>query len=400
MFSLDRAEGIALAKRLLALDEKKTTAMAPEGEAPYFIDVSNFTDAGQFAREKELLFRRTPLLMAFSSDIAEPGDFITNDYTGIPVLIVRSEAGTAKAFLNVCRHRAARLKADISGKDCHRIVCPFHAWTYDLDGKLASVFTEGKFGRIDKAAHGLIALPAAEKYGMIFVTPAPGAPIDIDSHLGSLASETASWNFGSLTPFERREFRMRTNWKLALDTYFEGYHAVPLHPTTIGPMIGQETMTFDAYGRHFRVAFASKSIRELRGLPEEQWEPLRHMGVLYFIFPNVCLTTGTFGLNHFEIYPGQTPGEHVTLFRHYAPTALETEAERKATQDWFDFIYDVIKDEDYRAAEGIYEGLACGLHPYSVLGRNELALIYMQRNFRDAVGLDAAGLGHFKAAAE
>jgi len=387
-----RAEAASIIRRLSDLYHAKMTQQAPETDAPFFIDVANFVDPELFALEKQKFFREIPLMMGLSCEAPNPGDYLTNDYTGTPIIVIRNMKGELNAFLNACRHRAAKLKTEERGNQCNQLVCPFHGWSFDLDGKLLRVFTENKFGQIDKEAHGLIRLPVAEKYGMIFVRPMPGDPIDIDAHLGSeLVRQLKGWNMGALHPFARREFTLPSNWKLALDTYFESYHSASLHATTLFPFSTPETQIYDYYGpdkRHFRVASSIPGIEKVRDMPEEDWNVLDCTGFLYFIFPNVILTLGGFGLNYFEIYPGQTPGDQITSFRHFSPTNCETPEDRERTENWFNFIYSVINDEDYEAVRNIYKGLSSGLHPYSILGRNEMGLINMHRNFRASLGLD------------
>src|ERR1700682_4903569 len=105
---MNRQDQIGLWKRLLHYVDTSPTAMA---DAPWRNDVSVYTDATHFARERQILFRQHPILMGFASELAAPGDFRTDDYDGVPVLIVRARDGKLRAFLNVCRHRAAKVAA-------------------------------------------------------------------------------------------------------------------------------------------------------------------------------------------------------------------------------------------------------------------------------------------------
>ena len=150
------------AKRMLDLIDSGTTSMTSEDVAPYYVDIKTYTDNEIFELEKQKLFKERPLLMAFSSDVKDSGDFITNEDTGIPIIITRNKKGTVKAYLNVCRHRGGRLLDKPCGNQSRGFVCPYHAWRYDLDGDLISIYGEETFGEIDRSLHSLIELPVEE----------------------------------------------------------------------------------------------------------------------------------------------------------------------------------------------------------------------------------------------
>src|SRR5205823_12762607 len=108
-----------------------------------FHPVSLYRDPEHAAKERERLFRTLPVVVAPSSEVAKAGDFVTSDVAGMPVLAVRQPGGSVKAFVNVCRHRGARLECGARGNR-RGFDCSFHGWSYDLDGRLAAMnFPEG-----------------------------------------------------------------------------------------------------------------------------------------------------------------------------------------------------------------------------------------------------------------
>src|SRR5947208_1176904 len=120
--------------------------------APLTVSPSEYTDPARFEAEKRELFRNLPLLACLSLDVAEPGDTFTFDAAGPAILIVRGQDRKARAFLNMCTHRGARLV-----NECHRrklMVCPFHAWSFDGEGKLVGVPGEEAFDGVDRATRG------------------------------------------------------------------------------------------------------------------------------------------------------------------------------------------------------------------------------------------------------
>src|SRR5271166_3196704 len=171
-------EQIGLLKRLLHYVETRTTSLA---DAPWHNDVSVYTDPAHLAREEQILFRRHPILMGFASEWATPGAFRTDDHLGVPILIARARDGKLRAFLNVCRHRGAKV-ADGSGT-ARVFSCPYHAWTYDLSGKVRGIPDERCFAGVRADRSSLIGLPLCEKYGLVWViaTPASAAERPIRS---------------------------------------------------------------------------------------------------------------------------------------------------------------------------------------------------------------------------
>ena len=155
---MDRQDQIDLLKRLLHYIETKTTALA---DVPWRNDVSVYTDLDLAAREQQVLFRRHPLLMGFASEWDEPGAFRTDDYAGVPILIVRGRDGKLRAFLNVCRHRGAKVAQ--GGGTTGRFVCPYHAWTYDLSGKVIGIPDERCFPGVRSERPSLAAAAPVRK---------------------------------------------------------------------------------------------------------------------------------------------------------------------------------------------------------------------------------------------
>ena len=137
---MDRQAQIDLLKRLLQHVDSKTTALA---NMPWQNDTSVYFDPEHLAREEQILFRQYPLLMGFASDWPAPGSFRTDDYAGLPVLVMRGRDGKLRAFLNVCRHRGAKVAQGCG--TARALSCPYHAWTYDLSGKVIGIPDERCF---------------------------------------------------------------------------------------------------------------------------------------------------------------------------------------------------------------------------------------------------------------
>src|SRR5206468_10095005 len=148
-----------LVRRVLAHLEHRTTDHDGHATAQ---PVSAYVDPARYERERVPLFRRLPLLVGHASQLAEPGDFLTHDASGVPLLIVRDNIGTVRAFLNVCRHRGTRVEAAACGAK-KAFVCPYHAWSYGRDGALLSMPHSIGFAGIER--DGLVEVPCAELAG-------------------------------------------------------------------------------------------------------------------------------------------------------------------------------------------------------------------------------------------
>lgn len=382
---MEKAMQIELSERLLAYNAQGTQALA---EAPFRNDVSAYTDRTRLAREQELLFRQTPLFMGISRQIPKPGDYLTNHLTGVPILVIRGDDGEAKAFLNVCRHRGAKL-LEGCGKGKRRFSCPYHGWTYDTSGALVNILEEKKFGSVDKATLGLTPLPVEEKYGLIFVRPTPGEPVDIDKQLGGLAPEMAAFGFDSYVHYRTTEMSYNFNWKIVQDTFLETYHLPVLHKTTVSPLVDERVSTFDAYDLNLRMVAARRGYEKLADQKPEERDLLPYTAIIYLMFPN---TTFIWQGDHAEAwcaYPdGDNPDRTNITFSLYAPSEPVDDSERRHWDNNFDIALATVEQEDFPLSEKLHAGFYSGAQNEIIYGRNEPSLIHYHKSLRKALGIN------------
>ena len=160
-------EGQARLARMIA--DGSTDSRRPE--AVQTVPASDYTDPARWQREKSALFERLPQVVAPSALLPEPGMAVPHDATGRPLLLTRDTDGKAHIFLNVCRHRGTRLVEGQEAACAKRLVCPYHAWTYRLDGTLLALPRPETFPGMDKADMGLVELPSMEEGGLIWFSP-------------------------------------------------------------------------------------------------------------------------------------------------------------------------------------------------------------------------------------
>lgn len=188
------ADQVAYLERLLAMARTNTRDDAPGlSHAP----VSEYFDPARYENEMGLLFRRYAVVVAFSGQLRKPGDFVTHNDTGQPILLVRGTDGVLRAFLNVCRHRSASVEIKACGAGKRAFVCPYHGWSYDLTGRLLGISDGAAFGDVDREHYGLRGLAVAEKYGLVWVVPTAleadqDAALDIDAYLGPVKADLAT----------------------------------------------------------------------------------------------------------------------------------------------------------------------------------------------------------------
>jgi phenylpropionate dioxygenase-like ring-hydroxylating dioxygenase large terminal subunit len=388
---MEHATQVKLAHTLFTYVDKGEQARAA---ATFANPVRDYICPNQAARERDLLFGDHPLILGMTADLPKPGDFFTNDFTGRPILVVRGKDGKVNAFLNVCRHRGAKLVTADLEQGCARagasFTCPYHGWAYGLDGQLLGVREPEAFGDVDRSAHGLRRLAAVERHGFIWVRPGGDAPFDPDAILGDLTPEFVAYGFEKYSHYETRTLRRAMNWKLVIGTFLEGYHIKVLHRNTIAPLLLGAHTTFDAYGRHVRMAVPRRELETLRGKPERDWDVLRHTAVVYALFPNTVLVWQGDHMETWRVFPGKTADESVMHASLYVPEPALTD---KAKRHWdrnMQILLDTVEKEDFPLAEDMQRGFHSGAQDHLLFGRNEPALAHFHRSVREAIGLQAA----------
>ena len=166
-----------------------------------------YRDPEFFERERQAIFRQSWQLVCHLNDVPRPGDFYTFEFLGESLVVVRTDEGV-RAFHNVCRHRAARLLDGERGSCGRRITCPYHAWTYALDGRLVGVPQRDAFRGLDVLRHGLATVEHEVFMGFIFVRLAPGLP-GVRAMAAPYATEMAAYRLEELVPSGRTSLRPR-----------------------------------------------------------------------------------------------------------------------------------------------------------------------------------------------
>jgi phenylpropionate dioxygenase-like ring-hydroxylating dioxygenase large terminal subunit len=188
-----------------------------------------YSDPDVLRREHQTIFRRSWQYAGYAGLVDEPGDWFTCFAGAIPVVVTRDQSGAVNAFVNVCRHRG-HVVAQGSG---HRetLQCPYHAWTYELDGRLRTAPRSEREPDFDADAFSLLPVQIDSWGPLLFVNPDPDAGPLADA-LGDLSEHVASsgLDLDRLHFRERREWEIAANWKVAVENYLECYHCPTAHP--------------------------------------------------------------------------------------------------------------------------------------------------------------------------
>ena len=379
---MDSAAQIALAEQIFKHLDAGTTSMSEDLTR---IPVQTYCCPDRLRRERSILFRRYPLVAGLSCQLPEPGDYLTTDYLGPPFLLVRGEDRRVRAFLNVCRHRGARV-----ARDCGHIQrvfsCPYHGWSYGLDGALAHVPHEAAFDGVDRAARGLKAVEVEERHGMIWVLPAGAADLDVDAHLGGLGLELESYRLDEYHLYESRVIEPRLNWKIAIDGFLEPYHFGVLHRQTVGPLLVHDLGVFQPFGPNLRQVYPRPTIEEARAQPLSDLRLIEHTTIVYVLFPNTLLVMQQDHVELWRVYPAEGRVDRcVMTVDVLIPEPAATDEARGHWDRNVDLLMRTVLEEDLPAGVSIQAGLDSGAQDDLLVGRNEPAVAHFENAVTAAI---------------
>lgn len=361
---------MALAHQIAGGQERPTLGITT-------VPASAYTDAAFFAQEKAALFDRLPQVIAPSALVPQPNTAVPHNGFGRPLLITRDGEGAAHVFLNVCQHRGTRLVEGDAPVCATRIVCPYHAWTYKMDGSLIGLPRPETFPGFDKKAHGLKRLPTHEAGGLIWFAPDEAAAFDEADTLGA---DFDAFAMRDLFLFNRRTHDVPGNWKLIMDAFLESYHVQRLHANTIGPFFKDGITASDMIGPHARSAVGRAA--ELAEIDMGNWPQLRSaVTFAYQLFPATVVVVSPDYVNLMVLMPQSVNHTLVEDFM-LIPTEPTTDKARDHWQRSWDLLDGgVFGNEDFRAAALGQEGLESGAIDHLTLGTLETGI----RRFHDEV---------------
>ncbi len=361
----------------MALAEQIADGCTRMSDAVTHVPAVRYTDADWFAREKAALFDKLPQVIAPSALIPDRNMAVPHDGFGRPLLIARDKAGEAHVFLNVCQHRGTRLVEGSDAVCASRLVCPYHAWTYTLDGALIGMPRPETFPGLDKAQHALKKIPTKEAGGLIWFSPTATADF---SEAETLGADFDAFNLGGLHLFNRRTHDVAGNWKLIMDAFLESYHVTRLHANTIGPMFKDGVTAGDSIGGHQRSAVGRAA--ELADIDMGNWPQLRSaVTFAYQLFPATVVVVSPDYVNLMVLMPQAVDRTLVEDFMLIPEKPTSEKAQSHWQRSWDLLDGGVFGAEDFRAVALGQEGLSSGAVSHLTLGTLETGI----RRFHDAI---------------
>ncbi len=270
-----------------------------------------FTSEAILAEERERIFASGWNCVGRASALAEPGDFLQREVAGESILVVRDKAGTLRAFFNVCRHRGTRICSEASGRFGETIQCPYHAWTYSIEGRLIGAPHMQEVPGFDKADYPLHAAALAEWEGFLFVNVSED-PVAFEKVWSSMRGRFSRFGLPGLVVGHRVVYDVHANWKLVFQNYSECLHCPTIHPRlasvlpyqsgandlTEGPFLGG---FMEIKAPHQSATMSGRACGRL--VSEELPEADRHRGFYYTLMPNLLLSLHPDYVNFYLLRP-------------------------------------------------------------------------------------------------
>lgn len=297
------------------------------------------------AIDRKLVFARSWQLVAHQGQLAEPGDHVVEEVSGVPVIVVRGQDGVLRAFPNVCRHRAGPL-ALCNGKGARALHCKYHGWTYTLEGQLCSAPEMGEALDFDVCSIHLPQFRVQAWQGLVFVALSADVP-DLEATYGGIAERIAPIDLSAMRFFRRESYNITCNWKVYADNFLEGYHLPHVHPG-LSRVLDYRIYNTELFPWHSLQTSPLRNSSEIYGDGDAFY---------YFAYPNVML----------NIMPGRLQTNRILAlgpdrcrveFDYYYSQDETAQARIAADQSFSD----EVQAEDTAICEAVQKGLASGTY--------------------------------------
>jgi glycine betaine catabolism A len=344
----------------LNLDRDDVEATLQPVERATMLPPRAFTDSGVFDWELERIFGGW-LCVGHASRVAEPGSYVMREVGTDSVVVMGDDDGRPHAFLNVCRHRGARLVSDAEGSVRRRLVCPYHAWSYGLDGELKSTRHMDAVEDFDTACWGLIPIRVASVGGLLFVD-LRGEASDLAEHLGDMVGHLDRYRVERLERSGHITYHVAANWKAIAENYSECLHCPGVHPELnalshymsgevlegAGAWCGGSMTLRDGVSTMARKGGNGR--RPIEGLSEGDLD-----SVLYFaLFPNALVSLHPDYLMLHTLWPRAVDRTEVICEWFFEPATIG--ADGFDPSDAIDF-WDQVNREDWHVCELTQQGV-------------------------------------------
>jgi phenylpropionate dioxygenase-like ring-hydroxylating dioxygenase large terminal subunit len=369
---MSRDRELAIADSIRAVVER---GLDPADSPPTRLCTDVYTDPVRHRREVAAIAHR-PVAVVASSEIAHPGDFVTSCVGGVPLIVTRAHDGVARAMHNACAHRGATVEDRASGA-ARIFSCPFHGWSYELDGSLRSISEAERFASTT-CTDGLRPLPCEERHGVVWVTPS-GAGLPVADWLGPELDELLDGlAMGEMVAHAATEYDLACNWKMLTDGFLETYHLKYLHRDSIAPYFPSNLIVVRRYGGadgdHFAGALPkNRLLKQLHELSRDDWQVLDHLTMAVVLVPGTVVQWQAGHVELFSIRPHPTDPTRTTC----RLTMLVPFDRADETELWdrnWERVCATIPGEDFAVAVDVQRNVDAGVVAHLQLGATEWAL--------------------------
>jgi Rieske 2Fe-2S family protein len=342
-----------------------------------------------FVKEAAHIFSRQWLCVGHQSEIAAPGSYFLAELAGESVIVLRDQHGELRAFYNVCRHRGTRICEENKGQFSRTIQCPYHAWTYALDGRLTGAPHMEQSACFDKADYSLNKVNLGLWEGFIFLNLAE-APDPLETVFAPLSGKFSHWNLPKLRSAKRITYDVRANWKLIFENYSECYHCPLVHPalSKITPYdSAQNDLSEGPFLGGFMPITSGNSLTmsgNACALPVGEIKAEDHLRVFYYsIFPNMLLSMHPDYVMVHQIWP-QSPARtliYCDWFFHPDAFGQPDFKPGDAVEFW-----DMTNKQDWHVCELSQQGIASRAYRPGLYSPRETIPAAWDRHYLEVLG--------------
>jgi phenylpropionate dioxygenase-like ring-hydroxylating dioxygenase large terminal subunit len=315
-----------------------------------------------------------PIPFCPSAMLSDCGSYVARKAAGTPLLVVRGDDGKVRAFINGCRHRGMPVAKD-SG--CARsFVCPYHAWTYGLDGQLRNIPGHSGFPGVELQENGLVEVSALEKGGLVYVNQS--GPIDSSMLESAPDLFTSEQQF-----FDQSDYTDEANWKLIAETTMEGYHIKSLHKQSFYPYGLDNINVVETFGPNSRIIFPFRRIEKLRDIDPGERRLEGMVTSVYPLFPNVVISILSKHSTVTVFEPLSPSLTQMFIYRIINKTSDGSTIDVEEAKRDVDFVKAAGFDEDREAACCIQGTLSTNANQYLTFGHFEKAIVHFHQNLAE-----------------
>ena len=352
------------------------------------IPAGRYTDPRFAALEKEGLWDRAWLLAGIASDLPEPGSYRLFRHLDRSVILSRGKDDRIRAFHNACRHRGSPLLLEEEGR-ASRFVCPYHSWSYALDGTLKAVPSQHDFACFEKSNHGLAEVRCETYRGFIFINFDDAAG-PLREFLGEFVALTEGYPLERMVVKDRFTVEMDCNWKIAYHNFLEIYHVNTVHPKTLAPHLDSRSFVIALYdGGHMRFGTRKKGGVSLFEKPSVQPDDIADVflenTVALPTFPNTFFSLDPVGFNLQCFWPAG-PNKSIMEVRQMG-WATDDDADREYWREMRKATEHILS-EDLCLFSTIQQSLRNGALTSIVTGYQERALYWFEEEIDRQIGPD------------